>query len=200
MKTRTNQTISMLVVASMVSLTTAQINTLSAGDIVLKKDESGYHSYLVSYKKQGTGICLTYTDASCVETVSYDLTGGEWVYNSTDITPLGVSGTKLYNHHLHFFYDGLEVNFIFTSNSPTFSFSALKDKTYNGRNIIGGYVYTDNPQTGVLVNVDKSITSGGLNIQFVGLNDDEMGVIYITIANADLDDETLELTDNVVEL
>lgn len=88
MKTKTNQVIAMLVVASMVALTTSQINTLSAGDIVLKKDESGYHSYLVSYKKDGTGICLTYTDASCVETVSYDLTDGEWVYNSTDFTEL----------------------------------------------------------------------------------------------------------------
>ena len=98
MKTRTNQTIAMLVVMSMTALTTSQINTLSAGDIVLKKDESGYHSYIVSYKKEGTGICLTYTDASCVETVSYDLVEGEWVYNSTDITQLG--GTKLYEHTL----------------------------------------------------------------------------------------------------
>ena len=88
MKTRTNQTIAMLVVASMVTLTTSQINTLSAGDIVLKKDVSGYHAYIVSYKKEGTGICLTYTDASCVETVSYDLVDGEWVYNSTDISPI----------------------------------------------------------------------------------------------------------------
>lgn len=89
MKTRTNQTIALPVVSSMSTLTTAEINRLKAGDIVLKKDESGFHSYIVSYKKEGTGICLTYTDASCVETASYDLVDGEWVYNSTDITPLG---------------------------------------------------------------------------------------------------------------
>lgn len=90
--------IASLEVGDVKSLTSEQINSLNCGDIVAKKDESGKHAYIVSYKKDGTGICLTYTDASCVETVSYDLVEGEWVYNSTDITPLGVSGTKLYKH------------------------------------------------------------------------------------------------------
>ena len=71
-------------------LSTADINKLKAGDIVLKKDSTGKHAYIVSYKKDGTGICLTYVDASVAETVSYDYNSGtkEWVYNSTDITPL----------------------------------------------------------------------------------------------------------------
>lgn len=80
--------IASLEVGDVKSLTSEQINSLHCGDIVAKKDESGNHAYIVSYKKDGTGICLTYTDASCVETVSYDLVDGEWVYNSTDITPL----------------------------------------------------------------------------------------------------------------
>ena len=118
MKTRTNQVIAMLVVASMLTLTTSQINTLSAGDIVLKQDESGYHAYLVSYKKDGTGICLTYTDASCVETVSYDLVDGEWVYNSTDLTPLGASGTKLYLHDIYCDNESVEITLVSTKSQP----------------------------------------------------------------------------------
>ena len=62
---------------------------LECGDIVTKEDETGKHCYICSYKKAHVGLCLTYTDASCVETVSYDYTDGAWVYNSTDITPLG---------------------------------------------------------------------------------------------------------------
>ena len=49
------------------------------------------HAYRVSYKGEGVGegLCLTYVDASCVETVSYDFTAEGWAYNSTDVTPLG---------------------------------------------------------------------------------------------------------------
>lgn len=73
---------------NMTELSDDQINSLNCGDVVLKEDESGKHAYLVSYKKDGVGICITYTDASVVETVSYDYTEGHWVYNSTDVTPI----------------------------------------------------------------------------------------------------------------
>lgn len=70
------------------TLTTSDINKLRAGDIVLKEDESGKHAYVVSYKKDGTGICLTYTDATYIETISYDYNNvtKEWAYNSMDAT------------------------------------------------------------------------------------------------------------------
>lgn len=61
---------------------------LKCGDIVVKKTGNQRHSYRVSYKENNQGLCLTYCDASCVETVSYDYIEGHWVYNSTDITPL----------------------------------------------------------------------------------------------------------------
>ena len=51
----------------------------------MKKDASGYHAYIISFKN-ATGICLTYTDAYCVETQSYDKVGQNWVYNSEDKT------------------------------------------------------------------------------------------------------------------
>lgn len=73
---------------SIKDLTTKEINELKAGDIVLKTTGNQKHAYIVSYKEEGQGICLTYTDASCVETVSFDYTDGEWVYNSTDVTDI----------------------------------------------------------------------------------------------------------------
>ena len=57
---------------------------LKAGDTVLKQDATGKHTYLCSYKKDDEGLCLTYTDASVVETVSYDLVDSVWTFNSTE--------------------------------------------------------------------------------------------------------------------
>lgn len=70
------------------ALTNAQCTKLKAGDVVLKKTGNAIHAYRVSYKEYQVGMCLTYTDASTSETVSYDYTDGHWVYNSTDITNL----------------------------------------------------------------------------------------------------------------
>lgn len=64
------------------------LNNLKAGDVIRKKTGNQYHSYRVSYKEDGQGICLTYCDASLVETVSYDYIDGHWVYNSTDSTDI----------------------------------------------------------------------------------------------------------------
>ena len=76
-----------ITVGSIDHITSEDLSSLECGDIVCKEDSTGKHAYVVSYKSE-EGICLTYTDASIVETVSYDYTGGEWVYNSTDITPI----------------------------------------------------------------------------------------------------------------
>ena len=43
------------------------------------------HNYIVTYKEEKHGICLSYYAAGYLETVSYDYTNGHWVYNSTDI-------------------------------------------------------------------------------------------------------------------
>ena len=82
-----------LEVSNITALTDEQIDGLKAGDVVVKKTGDMRHSYRVSYKENNTGICLTYVDASVSETVSYDYTGGHWVYNSTDVTELGADGT-----------------------------------------------------------------------------------------------------------
>jgi hypothetical protein len=72
------------------NLTNDFINELQPGDIVIKQTGSGVqkqnHAYRVSFMKHNKGMCLTYTDASCSETVSYDKVALNWHYNSTDVT------------------------------------------------------------------------------------------------------------------
>lgn len=62
------------------------LDSLQVGDKIVKVTNKQGHLYQVSYKGTGVGegICLTYTDASVIETVSYDYTDEGWVYNSTD--------------------------------------------------------------------------------------------------------------------
>ena len=63
------------------------LDALNVGDKVAKKTGTAQHLYVVSYKDaENGGLCLTYTDASTVETVSYDHTESGWAYNSTDKT------------------------------------------------------------------------------------------------------------------
>lgn len=80
---------------SIKDLTTDEINDLQAGDIVVKTTGDQKHTYIVTYKEEGQGICITYVDASLVETVSFDYVDGNWVYNSTDVTR--------FDQQLHFY-------------------------------------------------------------------------------------------------
>lgn len=66
------------------------LDALNCGDKVVKVTGKQKHCYTVSYKGDGVGqgLCLTYADASVVETVSYDFTDDGWVYNSTDTTDI----------------------------------------------------------------------------------------------------------------
>ena len=69
------------------ALTDEQLDALNVGDKVAKITGTAKHLYIVSYKDaENGGLCLTYTDASTVETVSYDHTESGWAYNSTDKT------------------------------------------------------------------------------------------------------------------
>ena len=75
--------------ADITDLTDEQLDALNVGDKVAKKTGTAEHLYTVTYKDaENGGICLTYMDASVVETVSYDHTESGWAYNSTDKTPL----------------------------------------------------------------------------------------------------------------
>ena len=76
------------------NLSQEALNSLECGDCVVKKTIEGgkelRHTYVVTHK-QATGMCITYHDASCIETVSYDFNTetNKWEYNSTDVTPFG---------------------------------------------------------------------------------------------------------------
>ena len=77
-------------VTDITKLTNEQLDALQCGDKVVKVTGTEEHAYTVSYKAiTGGGLCLTYVDASRVETVSYDRTAEGWAYNSTDVTNLG---------------------------------------------------------------------------------------------------------------
>lgn len=77
-------------VTDITALTDAQLDALNVGSKVAKKTGTAKHLYTVTYKDaENGGLCLTYLDASLVETVSYDHSASGWAYNSTDKTPLG---------------------------------------------------------------------------------------------------------------
>ena len=67
------------------------LESLDCGDTIIKRTGGQKHCYWVSYKEAGVGLCFTYVDASCVETISYDFNAEtkQWVFNSKDVTPLG---------------------------------------------------------------------------------------------------------------
>lgn len=73
-------------VADITAIDGAILDALNCGDKVVKVTGKQKHLYTVSYKGEGVGegICLTYADASGIETVSYDRTESGWAYNSTD--------------------------------------------------------------------------------------------------------------------
>ena len=86
MKTRSNMPLYVLEVSDVKALSNSQIDLLRCGDYLVKKDASGEHAYKVTFKSD-TGMCITYHDASVIETQSYDKVDGVWVYNSEDKTP-----------------------------------------------------------------------------------------------------------------
>lgn len=73
-------------VSDITAIDSSILDALECGDQVQKITGNMKHLYVVSYKGVGVGqgICLTYSAAGLIETVSYDYTENGWVYNSTD--------------------------------------------------------------------------------------------------------------------
>lgn len=80
-------------VKDITNLTNDQIAVLQCGDEVVKLTGCQKHTYLVTFKKDDEGMCLTYHDATYSETVSYDLVDGVWTYNSTDTSESSGGGS-----------------------------------------------------------------------------------------------------------
>lgn len=87
LKTRTNQPVyyKLPVSSNMEQLSDGMLNSLKVGDVVQKKTGEQKHCYIVTYKEEKHGICLSYFDCGYLETISYDYTNGHWVFNSKDV-------------------------------------------------------------------------------------------------------------------
>ena len=70
------------------NLSSPILESLKAGDVVLKNDVTGEHAYLVSYRGEG-GLCLTYTDCENVETLAYNKVEGVWAFDDKTVTHIG---------------------------------------------------------------------------------------------------------------
>ena len=137
------------------------LSQLKCGDVVIKEESSDEHAYIVTYRGE-TGICLTYADASVVETQSYDLVDDEWVYNSEDksILPINepnASFKPIYCHPVQIGVKDSEREFvigmlIFNNDATPFTFETLNQWinslfTQVGKNvriIITGYIVVNN--------------------------------------------------------
>ena len=84
---------SVIEVADITALTSAQVEALVVGGAVNKSDSTGKHSYRVTYKSS-TGCCLTYYDAENIETVAYDKENDAWTYTDTTITAIADKADK----------------------------------------------------------------------------------------------------------
>lgn len=84
---------SVIEVADVTQLTSAQVEGLVVGGAVNKSDATGKHSYRVTYKS-ATGCCLTYYDAENIETVAYEKSEDTWAYLDTTITAIADKADK----------------------------------------------------------------------------------------------------------
>ena len=80
-----------ITVVDITKLTKEHLDALKPGDLVIKETGNQKHTYIVTYKGEGSGegICITYTAAGYGETVAYDRTASGWQYNSTDVKTYG---------------------------------------------------------------------------------------------------------------
>lgn len=76
-----------LEVTDITALTAEQLDSLSAGDKVVKVTGTEKHAYLVNYKDETKGeLLLTYADWQNVEGVYYEKGDAGWAYVQTDTT------------------------------------------------------------------------------------------------------------------
>lgn len=77
-------------VTDITALTAEQLDSLKAGDPVIKITGNEKHAYTVSYKDSTKGeLSLVYADHQNVEEVYYEKREGEWTYIITENTHIG---------------------------------------------------------------------------------------------------------------
>lgn len=111
LKTRTNQPVetgeleeelgkkvAKIEVTNIEQMSDEQLDALKVGDVVQKITGNMKHCYIVTYKEEKHGICLSYFACGYLETISYDYTDSHWVFNSKDVCETQeklVSGTNI---------------------------------------------------------------------------------------------------------
>ena len=130
------------------------LSQLKCGDIIIKEDASGEHAYIVSYRGE-TGICLTYADASVIETQSYDLVDDEWVYNSEDKTENLLENVKpLYFHPIRFTLSASSGDNTFRVINGSFMILNNSSEPLNTFIKIRDYLYNHSDKIDILCNMD----------------------------------------------
>ena len=85
-----NITTEPLEVENIEALTDEELENLKAGDIVLKLTDGMKHTYIVTYKEEGVGLCLSYFDYGYAETVSYDYDSDVEAWTLNDVERLNI--------------------------------------------------------------------------------------------------------------
>ena len=175
-------------VSNVKTLTNADIESLNCGDVVVKEDASGKHPYLVSFKS-ATGICLTYVDASLVETQSYDKVNNNWVYNSEDKTEFSsLGGTKLYRHELIFNdAESSKIYCVLNDNTPIITITeTIIDKIFKS---FGGQINVYGYNWGSLL----TMFFDGSTLIIQGMADEGIGLELVEQDYTDITDTVTEL-------
>ena len=168
--------------SSITQLTNEEINKLQAGDIVTKKTGNMFHTYIVSYKEDGQGICLTYSAAGYQETVSYDLIDGVWTYNSTDVVLVNqMEEIKDAEGHLRFIegtpattaITGLTYTYVKWSLSGTHLMCVVAGNIADGTSIVAGGMFINLASLPKWIK-DKIVTVWSSNVDYklVATHDD----------------------------
>lgn len=145
-------------VTNITEIDSSIINNIDCGDIIIKNEDGNKHTYIVSYKENEQGICLTYTDASVVETVSYDYNSetGEWDYNSTDVTHIAQPTPEPYAKIGTYFYTGSNDDNIRITLNEDYSFEYSFRASGQGDPTITTGTFTDNDTNLVLTFTDST--------------------------------------------
>ena len=168
MKTRSNMPLFVLECTDITKLTDGQIDLLRCGDYLVKKTGKQNHAYKVTYKEDKKGICLTYHDASTVETVSYDYTDGHWVYNSTDKALLPMKDGSVYIFDGDLDVDGKITGDEIVENMSGYSYQAQTHEDFTLSPVYSGVCKNGNKVTFVIALNATRNTAGEQNDIYVG--------------------------------
>lgn len=180
------------------TLTNGQIAVLECGDFVVKQTGNQKHTYKVTYKEENVGLCITYEDATLIETVSYDWNGEKWVYNSTDTANIEGGGgtTVVANPTLsggEADLTGLQVGNTKYKTKKYYKHSFYLSFFGHNNCTLGFKMITANPNAYTTSNVRQLLDDAFLYNAKIDVFEDNTGNKYVTIFDEYIDDQTNDL-------